>query len=68
MFTWFKNLFGKKPETLVLTNPIKHNDKVKVTKRPPAPKSTKLKPQAKKPTTKKESKTNSKTSKAQKTK
>lgn len=45
MFTWFKNLFGAEPKKkpLVLTNPIKYQDEVKVTERPPAPKPTKPK-------------------------
>ena len=43
MFKWLKNIFGKKPEPLVLTDPIKTKDEVKVTERPKAPKPTKPK-------------------------
>lgn len=41
MFSWLKNLFSKKPEPLVLTNPIKYKEEVKITERPPAPTPTK---------------------------
>ena len=47
MLSWLKNLFGvKKQEPLVLTNPIKTEDEVKVTERPPAPTPTKPKKSA----------------------
>ena len=57
MFTWLKKLFGTNPkaEPLILTDPIKHKDEVKVTERPPAPVPTKPK-QNKKPATKKAAK------------
>ena len=50
MFTWLKNLFGKKSEPLILTNPIKYEDEVKVTERPSEPKPTKTKAQKPKKT------------------
>ena len=45
MLTWIKRLFGVVPKKtpLVLTNPIKYEDEVKVTKRPPKPAPTKPK-------------------------
>jgi len=44
MFKLFKKLFNKtNPEPMVLTNPIKYEDEVRVTKRPPAPSPTKPK-------------------------
>ena len=53
MFNWLKNLFGvKTQEPLVLTDPIKTEDEVKVTERPAKPTPTKLK----KPAAKEESK------------
>ena len=53
MFNWLKNLFGvKKQEPLVLTDPIKTGDEVKVTERPAKPTPTK----PKKPAAKEESK------------
>lgn len=53
MFSWLKNLFGKKPESLVLTNPIKYEEEVKITERPPEPTPTKTKaPKVKKGATK----------------
>jgi hypothetical protein len=58
MFNWLKNLFGgKKQEPLVLTDPIKTEDEVKVTERSAAPTPTKpKKPAAKKASAKTESK------------
>lgn len=58
MFTWFKNLFGKRSEPLILTNPIKYEDevKVKVTERPSEPKPTKTKAQKPKKSATKETK------------
>lgn len=43
MINWFKNLFRKnaKQEPLLLTNPVKYEDEVKVTERPPEPTPTK---------------------------
>ena len=56
MFNWLKNLFGKKSEPLILTNPIKYEDGVKVTERPSEPKPTKSKAQKPKKSVTKETK------------
>ena len=49
MFKWIKKMFGaEKPKPLVLTDPIKTEDKVKVTKSPAAPAPTKPKTTVKK--------------------
>lgn len=40
---WLKKVLGKKSEPLILTNPIKYEDEVKVTERPSKPKPTKTK-------------------------
>jgi len=46
MFNWIKRLLGfteEKREPLVLTDPIKYEDEIKVQERPPEPKPTKPK-------------------------
>lgn len=58
MFKLIKKIFSKKtkPETLVLTNPIKTIDEVKVSERPDPPKPTKPKKDTAKPVAKSASK------------
>ena len=51
MFSWIKNLFSKKTEPLLLTDPIKHEDEVKVTESLPEP--APIKPKIEKPKKKK---------------
>ena len=49
MFKWIKKLFGEeKPKPLVLTEPIKYENEVKVVERPTAPTPTKPKTTVKK--------------------
>lgn len=52
MFNFFKRLFRTREKPLVLTNPIKYEDEVKVTERPakPLPTTPQTKPVAKKAT------------------